>query len=83
MDKVKMSDVAEKVGVSIAAVSFALNGKPGVSDDLRRLILQAADELGYFKNEKDRPQFRDGKEHLLILNCSRTAITYDIFPQTP
>ena len=83
MSKVKMIDVAEKVGVSIAAVSFALNGKPGVSDDMRRAILQAADELGYFKNEREKPLIRDGKEHLLILNCSRTAITYDIFPQTP
>ena len=83
MDKVKMSDIAEKVGVSIAAVSFAINGKPGVSDEMRRVILQAADELGYFKSEREKPQISDGKEHLLILNCSRTAITYDIFPQTP
>ncbi len=78
-----MIDIAEKVGVSIAAVSFALNGKPGVSDEIRKDILRAADEMGYDRGEKGKTHSRSSKEHLLILNCSRTAITYDIFPQTP
>jgi len=78
-----MIDIAEKVGVSIAAVSFALNGKPGVSEEMRREILRAADEMGYDRSEKSKSHARDDKEQLLILNCSRTAITYDIFPQTP
>ncbi len=82
MTKIKMTDIAEKVGVSVAAVSFALNDKPGVSEDIRRAILKAAEEMGYERNEKSKSRMRD-KEHLLILNCSRTAITYDIFPQTP
>jgi DNA-binding LacI/PurR family transcriptional regulator len=37
-------------GVSVASVSFALNGQPGVADDTRRRILAAADELGYRAN---------------------------------
>lgn len=82
MTKIKMIDIAEKLGVSIASVSFALNGKPGVSEDIRRAVLNAADEMGYERGRKSRSRLRD-KENLLILNCSRTAITYDIFPQTP
>ena len=43
-------DVARKAGVSVASVSFALNGQPGVAKDTRRRILAAAAELGYRAN---------------------------------
>jgi DNA-binding LacI/PurR family transcriptional regulator len=44
---VTISDIAERAGTSIAAVSLALNGKPGVGPGLREKILALADELGY------------------------------------
>jgi LacI family repressor for deo operon, udp, cdd, tsx, nupC, and nupG len=40
-------DVARRAGVSTAAVSFALNGRPGVADDTRARILAVARELGW------------------------------------
>ena len=42
-----IKDVALDVGLSIATVSRALRGQPGVSADNRRRIEQAADRLGY------------------------------------
>jgi DNA-binding LacI/PurR family transcriptional regulator len=42
-----ITDVASRAGVSIAAVSFAVNGRTGVGDDTRRRILKAAEELGW------------------------------------
>jgi DNA-binding LacI/PurR family transcriptional regulator len=40
-------DVAQRAGVSKGAVSFALNGRPGVAEETRERILRAADELGW------------------------------------
>lgn len=45
--RVTISDIAERAGVSIGAVSFALNGRKGVSDQTRARILAVADELGW------------------------------------
>jgi DNA-binding LacI/PurR family transcriptional regulator len=42
-----ISDVARRAGVSRAAVSFAVNGRPGVAAETRARILRAADELGW------------------------------------
>jgi LacI family transcriptional regulator len=52
----KLSDIARRAGVSIAAVSIALNkGKTTrVSAEKRARILQIAEELGYYPNELAR-----------------------------
>jgi LacI family repressor for deo operon, udp, cdd, tsx, nupC, and nupG len=42
-----IADVARRAGVSRAAVSFAINGRPGVGEQTRARILRAADELGW------------------------------------
>lgn len=45
--KVTMKDIAKTLGLSINAVSLALNGKSGVSEETRRLVLSTADQMGY------------------------------------
>jgi LacI family transcriptional regulator len=42
-----IKQIAERVKVSLATVSLALNRKPGVSDDTRDRVLAAASELQY------------------------------------
>lgn len=46
-EHVTISDIAERAGVSIGAVSFALNGRKGVSEKTRERVLRIADELGW------------------------------------
>lgn len=46
-NKVRISDIARQIGVSVATVSLALNNKPGVSQSTRSRILEVAAELGY------------------------------------
>ena len=45
-----LRDVAKLAGVSVASASMALNGQPGVSDETRRRIATAAEQLGYRAN---------------------------------
>jgi DNA-binding LacI/PurR family transcriptional regulator len=47
MKRPTISDIAQRAGVTKAAVSFALNGRPGVSPATRERILAIAAELGF------------------------------------
>ena len=47
--KVTMKQLADQLGVSINAVSLALNNKEGVGEDMRKRILQLANETGYLE----------------------------------
>jgi DNA-binding LacI/PurR family transcriptional regulator len=42
--RLKNKDIAERLGISATAVSLALNGKPGVSDETRRRVLEVVSE---------------------------------------
>ncbi|MBB2184070.1 LacI family DNA-binding transcriptional regulator [Lachnospiraceae bacterium MD1] len=49
--KVTMKDVAKELGVSTVTVSKALANKEGVSDSVREMIKQKANEMGYHCNQ--------------------------------
>jgi len=52
--RVTITDIARHAGVSKGAVSYALNGQPGVSDATRSRILAIAGELGWYPNRAAR-----------------------------
>lgn len=54
MKRPTIADIARRAGVSKGAVSYALNGQPGVSDATRRRILAIADEIGWNPNSAAR-----------------------------
>jgi DNA-binding LacI/PurR family transcriptional regulator len=49
-----IADIARRAGVTKAAVSFALNGQPGVSAATRERILAIAEEIGFQPNSAAR-----------------------------
>lgn len=50
----RMSDVAQEAGVSTMTVSNVVNGRPGVSDETRRRVLETVARLGYRPNTTAR-----------------------------
>jgi DNA-binding LacI/PurR family transcriptional regulator len=54
MKRPTITDIAQRAGVTKAAVSFALNGKPGISAATRERILGIAEEIGFQPNSAAR-----------------------------
>jgi LacI family repressor for deo operon, udp, cdd, tsx, nupC, and nupG len=54
MGRPTINDVATAAGVSKGAVSFALNGRPGISEVTRRRILETAETLGWSPSPRAR-----------------------------
>jgi LacI family transcriptional regulator len=51
---ITQKEIAERLGVSIATVSRALNDQPGVSPEVRAKILNIANEMGYSPDNRAR-----------------------------
>ena len=72
MPRLKNKDIAAALGLSTAAVSMALNNKPGVSDETRQQVLK------YYQSHSDssaRPVHLTSSVHqkTLILNIHKTS----------
>ncbi len=72
-------DVARLAGVSKGAVSFALNGRPGVSEATRERVLQAAADLGWVPNAAAKA-LSDGRSHSIGLVINRPRHMHGIEP---
>ena len=82
MRKVTIADVAFRAGVSKGSVSFALNGRPGVSDSTRDRILRAAKELDFTPNHAARAlsNSRSGMVGLVLARSPETLRADPFFP---
>ncbi len=79
MRRPTIADIAERAGVTKAAVSFALNGQPGVSATTRERILAIAREVGFQPNSAARA-LTAGKAEAFGLVIDRPARTLGIEP---
>lgn len=67
---ISMQEIAEKIGVSRNTVSKVLNNKEGVSDAVRKSILQTASEMGYPKlpaNIEETGRVLSGQKNISVL----------------
>ena len=72
-------DVARQAGVSTAAVSFALNGRPGVAEETRDRILGVAKELGWEPSASAR-SLGGRREHAIGLVIARDPLVLGADP---
>jgi DNA-binding LacI/PurR family transcriptional regulator len=72
MRRATIADIARAAGVSKGAVSYALNGRPGVSETTRRRILAIAAEYGWRPSSAARA-LSDGRAGVLGLIVDRPA----------
>lgn len=74
-----ISDIAERAGVSKVAVSYALNGQPGVSDSTRKRIIAIAEEIGFSPSSAARA-LSGAAAQAIGLVLSRPASTLGLEP---
>ncbi|MGA5700497.1 LacI family DNA-binding transcriptional regulator [Peterkaempfera bronchialis] len=79
MKRPTMADIARRAGVTKGAVSFALNGKPGVSEATRSRILAIAEEVGWQPNSAARA-LSDGRAGAFGLVIDRPAPSLGVEP---
>jgi DNA-binding LacI/PurR family transcriptional regulator len=77
MRRTTIADIARAAGVSKGAVSYALNGRPGVSEATRQRILDVASEFGWHPSSAARA-LSDGRAGVLGLIVDRPARTLGI-----
>ena len=73
-----LSDVARRAGVSIATVSYVMNGRDGVGPETRARVLEIADELG-FRPNRLASGLRTGQ--IRVLGLVLADITNPFYPE--
>jgi DNA-binding LacI/PurR family transcriptional regulator len=74
-----IAEIAARAGVSIGAVSYALNGRPGVSEKTRKHILDIANEIGWRPSVAAK-SLSGSRAHSVGLVIARPADTLGVEP---
>ncbi|MFE6735372.1 LacI family DNA-binding transcriptional regulator [Microbacterium sp. NPDC057650] len=78
--RLTMRDLAAELGVSHAAISYALNGKPGVGEETRARIIEAASRRGWQPNIAARALAGQGTGSIgLVLARGADELARDTF----
>ena len=81
MKRPTIADIARRAGVSKGAVSYALNGQPGVSEATRQRIVAIAQEIGFNPNSAARA-LSGARSRAVGLTLSRPARILGIEPSS-
>lgn len=81
----KLKDIAKLANVSTSAVSLAINGKPGISEETRERILKIAREYGYTpKGLIKGESVRDHSNKILrFVACTNSGIVSEKYETLP
>jgi DNA-binding LacI/PurR family transcriptional regulator len=75
-----IGDIARQLGLSKAAVSYALNGRPGVGAATRERVLAAAEEMGWHPSSSARSlRGADAGVVGLVLSRPPELLTFETF----
>ena len=72
--KVKLSDIANEMGISVAAVSMAINNKSGVSEETREDVMKTAERLGYKIKKPQSVQQSTAKRFIKLLRIRKHGL---------
>ncbi len=79
MKKLTVKDIAKKAGVSVTAVSFVLNNKPGVSDSTRQKIQKVIDETGFKPSLSSKKLVTNKSYNICLMMNSFSSPFEDLF----
>lgn len=79
----KIEDIARIANVSKAAVSLAINGKPGISEEKRKEILEIVKEYGYKPLRKVKKKEEIRNFVLRFVACTNKDIIPDDYQNLP
>jgi len=80
MRRPTIADIARECGVSSTAVSFALNGRPGISEERRRQIQDVAARLGWTPSAAARALATSRVDAIgLVITAPFTTLARDTF----
>jgi DNA-binding LacI/PurR family transcriptional regulator len=78
--RVTIADIARDLGISKAAVSYALTGRPGVGHATRQRVLDAAEEMGWYPSSSARALTgADAGVVGLVLSRPPELLTFETF----
>ena len=79
MKKLTVKEIAKMAGVSVTAVSFVLNNKPGVSDETRKNVQKIIDETGFKPNLNSKKLLFNKSYNICLIVNSFSSPFEDLF----
>ena len=79
MKKLTVKEIAKMAGVSVTAVSFVLNDKPGVSEATRAKVQQIIDETGFKPNLNSKKLVMNKSFNITLMINSFSSPFDDLF----